>query len=253
MMLVLFKLVTAPTLILVATLVSRRFGHATGGWLVGLPLTSGPIAVFLALEQGPQFAQAAANGSLEGTVAQACFAVAYVYVARAFAWWWCLAAASVAFFVAGLLLAPLSLPLMALIAIACLGLAASLRVIGKPTVEVLQARAPRWDLPVRMFVATTLVIVVTTAAAAIGPGLSGLVATFPLFAVVLTVFAHRHHGRDAARSVLRGLLIGLFGFVGFFASVASLVTSVGIASAFAIALGVNLAIHAVAYRVAVRR
>jgi len=41
------KLVATPTLILLATLAGRRFGNAIGGWVVALPLTSGPIALFL--------------------------------------------------------------------------------------------------------------------------------------------------------------------------------------------------------------
>lgn len=81
MLLLLFKLCTMPLLILATTLASRRFGQATGGWLVGLPLTSGPIAVFLALEHGAGFAQLAATGSLAGTTAEACFAVAYARLA----------------------------------------------------------------------------------------------------------------------------------------------------------------------------
>ena len=86
MTVLLFKLFTTPTLILIATLVSRRFGQATGGWLVGLPLTSGPIALFLAIEQGPRFSQLAAAGSLKGTVAQAFFATTYVALARGWHW-----------------------------------------------------------------------------------------------------------------------------------------------------------------------
>jgi hypothetical protein len=35
MVLLLFKLLTTPALILVATFVSRRFGQATGGWRSG--------------------------------------------------------------------------------------------------------------------------------------------------------------------------------------------------------------------------
>jgi len=42
-----FKIVTSPLLIQVASLAGRRWGPAVGGWFVGLPLTSGPIAFFL--------------------------------------------------------------------------------------------------------------------------------------------------------------------------------------------------------------
>jgi len=46
------KLVLTPALIAIATLAGRRFGPSISGWLVGLPFTSGPVSLFLALEQG---------------------------------------------------------------------------------------------------------------------------------------------------------------------------------------------------------
>src|SRR5712692_1697596 len=52
------KLVVTPVLIAAATLVARRWGPGVGGWLAGFPLTSAPVSVFLALEQGPDFAAA---------------------------------------------------------------------------------------------------------------------------------------------------------------------------------------------------
>ncbi|HET7343490.1 MAG TPA: hypothetical protein VFL90_18640, partial [Methylomirabilota bacterium] len=55
----LLKLAATPLLIAGASLAGRRWGPAVGGWLVGLPLTSGPVAVFLALEHGAAFAAAA--------------------------------------------------------------------------------------------------------------------------------------------------------------------------------------------------
>ena len=249
MTLLLFKLLATPALILLATLVSRRFGHAVGGWLVGLPLTSGPIAVYLAIEHGAAFSQAAAGGSLDGTVAQAAFAATYARFSRVCRWPICLAAASLAFVTAGYLMAQASLALSVLVAFAVCGLVLGLAAIPQATLPKTGIVPPRWDLPARMAVATALVLVITGAARILGPGLSGLAATYPLFAVILAVFAHLHQGPDAARSVLRGLLIGLFGFVGFFVTIALLVTRVDLWRTFAAALAVNLAIHGVAYLV----
>ena len=76
------KLALTPGLILVASLAGRRWGESVGGWLVGLKLTSAPVAFFLALDHGTGFAAAAAAGSIAGTVAQACFGVAYGRTAR---------------------------------------------------------------------------------------------------------------------------------------------------------------------------
>src|SRR5918992_1631966 len=63
------KLVLTPLLIAAASLAGRRWGPAVSGWFVGLPLTSGPIAFFLALEHGVAFAAAAAVGALAGALA----------------------------------------------------------------------------------------------------------------------------------------------------------------------------------------
>jgi hypothetical protein len=57
------KLTVTPVLILAASLASRRWGESVGGWFVGLPLTSGPVCFFLALDQGADFAAASCLGS----------------------------------------------------------------------------------------------------------------------------------------------------------------------------------------------
>ena len=68
-----------------------------------------------------------------------------------------------------------------------------------------------------MAAATTgLVLALTAVAPLVGARMSGLLATYPLFGAVLAAFAHRLSGATAAGRVLRGLLIGLFGFTGFF-------------------------------------
>jgi hypothetical protein len=62
------KLVVTPALIGAASLAGRRWGAAVGGWLVGIPLTSAPIALFLALDHGAHFAASASVGMLLGTI-----------------------------------------------------------------------------------------------------------------------------------------------------------------------------------------
>ena len=81
-----FKVVASPLLIQAASLAGRRRGPAVGGWFVGLPLTSGPVAFFLAVDRGTGFAATAALGSLAGTAAQAGFCLAYGFAARRHSW-----------------------------------------------------------------------------------------------------------------------------------------------------------------------
>ena len=94
-----------------------------------------------------------------------------------------------------------------------------------------------------MIVATVLVFALTELAPVFGARLSGLIATYPLFGAVLAAFAHRLSGAAAAGRVLRGLLIGLFGFTGFFLLLALTIEPIGIAAAFTAATALALAIQ----------
>ena len=110
--------------------------------------------------------------------------------------------------------------------------------------EVSVPDMPRWwDLPLRMAVATAFVLLVTALAPLLGAQLTGLIAPFPLFASVLAVFAHVERGPAAAAGVLRGLLLGLFSFAGFFIVLALLLVHGGIALAFAAAIVAALAVQ----------
>ena len=241
-MILALKLVLTPALIAIATLAGRRFGPSISGWLVGLPFTSGPVSLFLALEQGTGFAAAAAAGSIGGVAASAVFAVAYAAMARRSGWPASLTVASIAFAatVVALRMLPLDsglpLPLLALygggVGAAILGI----RLIQPPGVLDEAPQAPRWDLPVRMVVATGLVIVITSAAPLLGPQQSGLLTTYPIYAGVLAVFAHAQRGGAAAAQVVRGLCYGIIAFATFFLAISAFVDRAGILPAFVVAV-----------------
>ena len=100
-----------------------------------------------------------------------------------------------------------------------------------------------------MAVATALVLLLTSAAPFLGARLAGLLATFPVFAAVLAVFAHRVQGSAAAQRVLRGLLLGLFAVPGFFLVIALAIERIGIAASFAMASFVAGAIQVSTLRI----
>jgi hypothetical protein len=56
----LIRLLLVPALIVLITLVSRRWGPALAGWLTGFPIVAGPILLVISLEQGAAFASSAA-------------------------------------------------------------------------------------------------------------------------------------------------------------------------------------------------
>ena len=239
----LLKLVLTPALIAAASLAGRRWGHAVSGWLVGLPLTSGPVAFFLAVERGSPFAADAALGSLAGAIAEAAFCLAYAFVAPRVAWPAALAVASVAFAVAAVALQRTALALGSLALASFVSLALTLMVIPRTLATATPAPPARWDLPARMVIATVLVLAITEAAPVLGPRWSGVLATFPVYAAILTIFAHRA-GAAPAVQVLRGLLWGLFGFAGFFVILGALIEPAGIGVAFVAASAGALALQA---------
>jgi hypothetical protein len=243
------KLVLTPALIAVATLVGRRFGPSISGWLVGLPFTSGPVSFFLALEQGTSFAATAAAGSIAGVAASAVFAVAYAAMARRSRWPASVAVASLAFAAAAVALNALPLssdlpvPLLVLYMGGVVAALLGVRLIAPPRTLDEAPQPPRWDLPVRMVVATALVLVITSAAPLIGPQMSGLLTTYPVYAGVLAVFAHAQRGGGAATQVVRGLCYGILAFATFFLAIGALVDRAGIVTAFAAAVAAALLVQ----------
>jgi len=91
-----------------------------------------------------------------------------------------------------------------------------------------------------------VVLALTALAPRLGARWSGLLATYPLFAAILTAFGHRVQGADAALRVLRGLLFGLFSFAAFCLVLAVSLVPLGIAGAFAAAIAVALLVQGIA-------
>jgi hypothetical protein len=241
------KLVLTPVLIAGASLAGRRWGHAVSGWLVGFPWTTGPVAFFIALERGTSFATATALGALAAAIAEAAFCLTYAYVARRAAWPVALAAATVAFGIVGGALQNPALALVPAAMVVFATLVVALRLMPRAAAAVSAPPPPRWDLPVRMVIATVLVLAITESAGMLGPRWSGTIAAFPLYAAILTVFAHRT-GAAPAVQVLRGLLWGLFGFAAFFLVLAALLEQAGIAAAFAAASATLLVVQGLSLR-----
>jgi hypothetical protein len=218
-----------------------------GGWLVGLPLTSAPIAFFLARDQGLAFASAAAVGIIGGTVSQAAFSLAYARTPVHTPWPAALAGGVGAFALSTLALGWLPLPLVPMAGLAVVSLLVTRRLM--PTLASAPRAAaplPWWDIPARMVVTTVFVVLLTGVASHLGPRLTGLLTPFPLYAASLVVFTHALEGPEQAGGVLRGLLLGLYSFVGFFLVLGALLERAGIAAAFALAVVVALAVQGAA-------
>lgn len=215
-MLLAFKLLATPLLIGSVTLASRRWGPNVAGLFIGLPLTSGPISLILALNYGPEFASRAAVASLVGEISVCIFCLAYSLTSARHHW-----PASAAIGISSFLIATAlwnqfswSLPAAFLLLLAVIWLVS--RWISGTASAVATSQPPAWDLPARMLVAAGFVILLTTSAQGLGPQLSGLLSPFPVFGVVLASFTHHQQGPAAAAGLLRGVVIGSLAYGGFF-------------------------------------
>ncbi len=237
------KLILAPLIIGTASLAGRKWGPAVSGWLVGLPLTSGPVVFILALSHGADFAANAALGTLSGGLSLVAYALTYAWLATRFRWTVAFMGSLLVFGVSTTLLQNIVFPLLPIFIAVCAAIALGLRFLPKDDVEENNASPGRWDIPARILIGTSFILLLTGIAPFIGPRLTGLLTTIPLYVTILAVFAHRQQGPAAAAHVQRGLLYGLFAFAGFFLALGFLLPRAGIGLAFIASVCVALTVQ----------
>jgi hypothetical protein len=221
---IVLRVLFTPLLAAGCAMATKKWGAAFSGWLMGLPLLSGPVSVVLLVEYGRRFAQDAARGTLLGFLATGVFCVCYALVAKRASWGLALGSAYAACIaVTAALSLAAGIPLGWAVALVTLGLAGLAVVIGQPGRTGAAAGTPRWDLPVRMVAATVVVLGITAAARYLGPEAAGLLAPIPIVAAITAAFTHRQDGSEAARGLLGGTVVGSLGGVAFFAAVVMLV------------------------------
>ncbi len=218
------KLTLAPLIITMATLVARRWGERIGGLVVGLPLTSAPVSVFFALEQGRGFAANAARGAMAGLIAVSVFCTAYALASRRFSWWLTVLISIGLYLATVWITSFFILDLAWTTGLVMAALILALWLVGPVDVRQTPVVSPWWDIPVRMLVAASLLITITTLAGRLGSNWSGLLSPFPIFTFVMVTFSHSQAGPASAGRVIRGVLAGLFSYTSFFLVVSLLVT-----------------------------
>src|SRR5512147_1856232 len=86
MNLLILKLILAPIIISSASLAGRKWGSTVSGWLIGLPLTSGPVIFFLSLNHDKAFLMSSVLGTLSGGFSLVAFCLVYAWLATRFHW-----------------------------------------------------------------------------------------------------------------------------------------------------------------------
>jgi hypothetical protein len=249
------KMVLTAAFLLAATITAERTGPLIGGLVATLPISAGPVYIFLALDHDAHFIAQSALGSFVTNAYNVIFAVVYALLAQnhsltvsfgvAMAIWIALAFAgtTVAWTVTSAIV--LNIVVIAL----ALWISAPLRHEPMPRVET------RWyDLVLRASMVALLVGIVVTLSFHIGPTASGNLVVFPIVLSSIIIILHHRVGGPATAAVMANAVIGLGGFG--FAVLALNLTAERLGSPLALTLallvsvGGNLLIYFVRRRLA---
>ncbi|WKZ36894.1 MAG: hypothetical protein QY332_03015 [Anaerolineales bacterium] len=244
MNLLVLKLILAPVIIGSASLAGRRWGPAVSGWIVGMPLTSGPVIFFVALSHGASFAANASLGVISGGLSLVAYALTYSWLATRFRWPISIAGSLFIFSLSTRFLQNTTVSLLPIFVM--VGLAILVGLWFMPNDAVVKnddAQLSQWDIPVRIFIGTSFILLLTGIAPLIGSRMTGLLTTIPLYVTILSIFAHRDHGAAAAAHVMRGLLYGMFAFIGFFLILSLLIEKTSLGISFGAALLTALSVQ----------
>ncbi len=245
MSLLIFKLTITPLLIALNSLVGRKWGSVVSGFMTGLPLTSGPVSVFLALQSGNAFAAQSAIGTIGGKVSVDVLCLVYFWLCQRFSWRITLGMAFAAFIATTVLWNQFALSLWPTFIASVIAIVLLVQLMPKRAATFSKTQSALWDIPARMVLATAFVLLITGVANRLGPQLSGLITPFPIFVTLLTVFTHRLHGPTAAQQYLRSFVIGSLSFSVFFLVVGLLLVSMGSLLTYALATIAALVVNGI--------
>ncbi|CAG5006953.1 hypothetical protein DYBT9275_03933 [Dyadobacter sp. CECT 9275] len=237
-----------PPLIAGVTLAMRKWGEGFGGWIGGFPWVAGPISFFMALENGPDFISSTTPSALLGSIGTFFFALIYSVASAYLSWLPTVLISFAAYFVVALLSLEQSVSVPVALGLDVLVLTGILYVFPKPKKKAGFKKQPVYDIPLRMFVATLFVVVLTQAADFLGPTWSGILTPFPVMTSTLAVFTHAQQGSDAAARVLYGLLLTGYGFVSFLTGVSWLIPHFPIGVVYGILVITTILINGITLR-----
>jgi len=253
MLLVAVKTLLTPLLLALCTVVSHRWGDVVGGWMLGLPMVSGPVSLFLMLQHGSLFAESAARASLLGFAACGVFCLAYLALADRLSWKLSLAGSAAACVVSIGALSLVHLSLAETVLAVALVLLTINALLGGPKTSRRASMPSLGGVAGRMALSGAVVLAITTFSGLLGGTLSGLLAPLPVLGALMSSSAHRREGADAVQGMLRGLLVGLWGGVAFFAAVAFLLSVAAPLTTYSLAIVVAALTGWVATKVAAWR
>ncbi len=192
----LVKIAVTVSVVCLATIAVERAGPFWGGLLCGLPLTTGPGYVLLALQEDAAFVAASALASLAANLAAYAFLLAIVWLAPRRSAITMLVGAMMCWAIIAVAVRPIDWTVMS----ATFANVAALLVAGRLTraiaidVPIKAAARSPYDLPIRALIIGIVIAGIVTASRALGPSLTGIALVFPIGFASVTVVLHRRVG-----------------------------------------------------------
>lgn len=235
------KLLLVAMSVLLSTLAARRFGHAIGGAVAGMPMIAAPIVAILLIDHDPLEVRAIALATLACVPATILHIVTFAKAAPRARWPAALAAALLAYGIAGAVLTRLPLPPLAVCALALAAPSVGLWLTARQPHARAPVHVPQIELVLRIAVAVAMAAAIILGADTLPTALSGIMLAVPITGTVLPCFTLPRYGAAATVSLMTGFLQGLHGFTAFFIALYWTLGALHPAAAFGVALAAALA------------
>lgn len=179
-----------------------------------LPVSTGPLYVFLAIDHGAHFVSDSARMSVASTAAIVAFVAAHAIAAQRVGTVLSLAIATLAWMTAALLLQLRDWSFVEVCLLYAGAFAAAIRGLRRYAVvgEAPPIPRARFDLVLRALLVAMVVLLTTAASHSLGPAATGVLATYPVVFTSLIVILQPRCGGPFTAAVLVNGLKGLLGF-----------------------------------------
>jgi hypothetical protein len=243
------KVAAAVLIVVAASRATERAGPLVGAMIATLPVSTGPVYVFLAIDHGAAFISESARMSVAATAAIAAFVAAHALAARRFRTGVCLALATAAWFAMALALQLRDWSFTEALVLFAGAFALAIPGLSRFSATGPAPRAPRarYDLALRAALVATVVVATTVASHLLGPSASGVLATYPVVFTSLVLILQPACGGAFTAAVLVNGLKGLVGFGVALAVLHLAAARLSAAAALLIALAVAVSWNLVLY------
>ena len=231
------RMAVTAAFVVSASVITERSGPVIGALVATLPISAGPSYVFLALDHDAQFIAEGALASLPINAATIFLGLTYVLLAQrhhALVSW---GGGAVVWIALAILSRTIHWSLAAGVAVNVVAFAICIPLLNRFRHVKMPLITRRWyDIPLRAALVATLVATVVTLSGWVGPGISGVIALFPVvFSSMMLILHPRIGGRPTAAVIANGG----WGLLGFGTAIAVLHVA---ALRFGSAIGLSLAL-----------